>query len=550
MITELDPLALLLKLYFENGCTRMSLKSCLIGYLSSVFTPLLATQGPFTYQAGHVGGFFMNNNQVIEKARKYFNSRAPFTLTVGGEPIIIITSATDVAEVWKSTQTFSMDPISKDMWRWVGVSTSHIDPMFEPQPEARYWRDAGLKKALSPVEMLMELHRRQLYGGASGRLEVFMRERLGPELETSFSSLKNVAVEVNGGSHPALLAKESAYITVSLFKLSCDLNIRGLTTAYFGPVIYKLQSEILEHFLVWEYTNWKYLYQVPGAFSRDMLAAKKALVDAFTGYFEMEESERGEMVYFVKECEELFKEMGLSTREMGGIMMLHYWAMIGNIYKISFWLLSHLLLSPDSASLISTIRNETAPALSPTNSHQINAERLTPEQCPTLHALFNEVLRLTVTSSLGRVATTDTVVGGKTVRKGTKVLIPFRELHYNPSAFGPAPERLSPNRFNDNPKLAKSSNFRPWGGGNHLCPGRFLAWQLIATNVALLVGNWDLDVLRQEGAGGRKGRMDQPNGFPKGDEGRPSPGVTPVAEGEDLFVKLMKRERGMTGVGS
>jgi hypothetical protein len=48
------------------------------------------------------------------------------------------------------------------------------------------------------------------------------------------------------------------------------------------------------------------------------------------------------------------------------------------------------------------------------------------EQCPMLESLFTEALRLTVSSSLARVIMEPTVVGGKLLKPGNKIMVrPF-----------------------------------------------------------------------------------------------------------------------------
>jgi len=62
-----------------------------------------------------------------------------------------------------------------------------------------------------------------------------------------------------------------------------------------------------------------------------------------------------------------------------------------------------------------------------------------------------------------------------------------------------------------------------------MCPGRFLAKRSLYVFLALLLSRYDIDVEKETGIEER---------FPKGDDTKPSPGVTPVANGEDLILRL------------
>lgn len=89
---------------------------------------------------------------------------------------------------------------------------------------------------------------------------------------------------------------------------------------------------------------------------------------------------------------------------------------MGNLYKLSFWLVSHLARNP---ALLEQIREEVLPAV---QGKQVDETYLL-EQCPKLDSLVSETLRLTVTSSLARVILEPTVVGGKILKPGNKIMV-------------------------------------------------------------------------------------------------------------------------------
>jgi cytochrome P450 len=65
------------------------------------------------------------------------------------------------------------------------------------------------------------------------------------------------------------------------------------------------------------------------------------------------------------------------------------------------------------------IRQEILPAV---EGEHINETYLL-EQCPKLDSLSSETLRLVVASSLARVTTGTSVVGGKTLKPGKKIMV-------------------------------------------------------------------------------------------------------------------------------
>jgi cytochrome P450 len=91
-------------------------------------------------------------------------------------------------------------------------------------------------------------------------------------------------------------------------------------------------------------------------------------------------------------------------------------SVVGNLYKLTFWLMSHLGQNP---GVLDQIREEIFPAV---QGEQVDETYLL-EKCPKLDSIVSETLRLTVTSSLARVILEPTAVGGKLLRPGNKIMV-------------------------------------------------------------------------------------------------------------------------------
>ena len=189
--------------------------------------------------------------------------------------------------------------------------------------------------------------------------------------------------------------------------------------------------------------------------------------------------------------------------------------------------MSHLLHDP---ALFSIVRTEIIPVV---NEGTTDLEtRL--EHCPRLEAVFNEVVRLTSSSSSIRNVTSTTVIGGKTLHKGAKVLIPYRQLHLNGDIFGPDPLHFNAQRFFLNKDLSRSSSYRPFGGGVTYCPGRFIARREVIAFVALVLYRFDIDLANIQVASASK----PPPSFPRLDEGKPCLGIMGPVGGDDMLVTV------------
>lgn len=168
-----------------------------------------------------------------------------------------------------------------------------------------------------------------------------------------------------------------------------------------------------------------------------------------------------------------------------------------NAYRFCFWCLTYLL---HNESLLEIIREEIQPAF--VNgvlkmSHLI-------DNAPKLAAFYDEMLRLSVDPIAVRVTTTETQLGTKVLQPGRKVLAPFRQMHFNPEVFGEDAAAFNPTRFTDNPKLERSTSWRPFGGGKTHCPGRFITRREVYMFVAIVLFRFDVRLASGPGGGRQK----------------------------------------------
>jgi hypothetical protein len=121
---------------------------------------------------GHAPSFFMGFNAAVEKGRKHFApSREPFAMTVAGQTVYVATAAEDINYVWNNTKTVSLNPLTLELYTWIGISTKSRKALFERHPEARYNAQHG--QTLTPTQMAIKLQHQQLQNGS--RLDALMK---------------------------------------------------------------------------------------------------------------------------------------------------------------------------------------------------------------------------------------------------------------------------------------------------------------------------------------------------------------------------------------
>ena len=148
------------------------------------------------------------------------------------------------------------------------------------------------------------------------------------------------------------------------------------------------------------------------------------------------------------------------------------------MHKVTFWMFAYLSHHPQ---LLKLIREETSPGVV---NNTPNVAYLT-EKCPRLEAAFLEVLRLVMASSLMRQVIEPTMIGEKILEKGNNAMVPYRQIHFSEDVWGMDASQFNPDRFLTQKALSRNSSYRPFGGGQHLCPGRFVARYAVFAFVAL-----------------------------------------------------------------
>ena len=148
--------------------------------------------------------------------------------------------------------------------------------------------------------------------------------------------------------------------------------------------------------------------------------------------------------------------------------------------------------------------------------------------CTRTNALYNEVLRLATSSVSVRNVEVPTTIGGKRLRAGSRIIIPYRQLLFDDTVFGHDAKEFNHLRFLKKSSLNRSTSFKPFGDGTTYCPGRFLAKAEVLTFVALALTRFDLRLAN-----------DKINDIlPRMEIKRPCIGIMGPQEGDDVAVMV------------
>ncbi|KAL9045028.1 MAG: hypothetical protein Q9214_001880, partial [Letrouitia sp. 1 TL-2023] len=391
--------------------------------------------------------------------REYFgNDGAPFTITVAGHTVYVLTQAKDVSDAYRNITQLSFDEMVQIMMGRLGSSPQSIKAMFTPMSSDK----AGFPnpKGRPLGRLARDLHMNQLYPGENLTI-------LGERFRESFED--QLDYEKIASKTPYCKADEKGLV-VPLMTWTSDIFTRGGQVSYFGEKLGEIEPNLTWIFLEFDELSWQVLYQYPRIISRRMHAARDKMIQAL-------------------------ENINTNTR------------------KACFWTLAYLLKQPD---LLENVRREFEGAFT---DGSLSVEYLS-EHCPLFDGVWNETLRHSAYSASVRAITEDLIIGGKILRKGNRLMVPYRQLHFNESSFGPDAREFSAQRFMENPKLQSSAMWRPFGGGQTMCPGRFIAKRSVAIFVALTLRRFDIDIVEGQS-------------FPSGEEGKPVLGIMTM-KGDDM----------------
>ncbi|CAK7220436.1 hypothetical protein SBRCBS47491_004187 [Sporothrix bragantina] len=282
-------------------------------------------------------------------------------------------------------------------------------------------------------------------------------------------------------------------------------------------------------------------------------AAREQLVDGFTAYLAANEHLSSASSEFVRRRVAIADRYGWTRASTARSELSFLFAGIINTAVTSFWVVLRLFSDPD---LLQIVREE----IGQRNGENVKDDTLSVEHiragCPTLHAVYQECLRLGSNNMSTRLVLSDTMLADRYfLRAGSVVQIAAGVIHADPSLWGADVDTFDPTRFL--PKTNKTENsempersttkrhpaaFRAFGGGKTLCPGRHFATAEILSFAAAVVLMFDAE----DAVASAK---DQPNVPPKvpprNDRVLPIHILEPAAKDVPL-VRLKLRQPGRT----
>ena len=253
---------------------------------------------------------------TLEWPREYFgDTREPFTITVAGSRLSVLTKAKDVAEAYKNTTTLAFDGFVQAMMRIFGSSKYCVETMYTYIPHAPHDKDFPNPHHKSLGKLARDMHIKQLFPGEhlndlGNRFINYFHNSLALEQ----ISIKSYATQ-----------KDSNSAVVPLLKWASDVLTLGGQRAYFGTLLEEIDPNMTWTFLEFDELSWQVLYQYPKLISRRMNVLKDKLIEDLDIYFSTPQDKRTGDVWFTKAFEHEVRQIGIGTHDLATMMVQVYW---------------------------------------------------------------------------------------------------------------------------------------------------------------------------------------------------------------------------------
>ncbi|KAF2820999.1 cytochrome P450, partial [Ophiobolus disseminans] len=469
-------------------------------FMSPLVYPDEPKELPYIFPVvGHTLSMFTGAHRMFMNGNERFGNK-PWAVTIMGESLYVVPSAEDVQTVYRAPKVLNFEPFVIEMLAKYGVTTDTASKLFHQFPgEAKTW-----------METSIENFKLQMHPG--DKLDIVEKRLLG--------FIDDLLVWDRLRGRMVLQDGEEERV-VSLYTWSEVVIVDAQTRAFFDEVLFEACPSLLADFQTYEDESWKLPMDLPDFATKALRSSKNSIEKGLRGYFQISKERRPNESWIITALVDGMDKMGIEEIQKAHIIFSFFRVMNANTYKIVFWILSHLLFEPDLMREIST---EIGPAFRGGKHSAPDLDYIF-NSCPLLASTCEEVLRLTNWPIGPRTVQVDTIIGGKKLRQGRKLLMPYRAMHFDPTVFGADAAAFNPRRFMEKKSLVAHKSYRPFGGAAHYCPGRFIARREVQMHTAVMLMRFDMAVV--------EGQI-----FPKMDDTLPSGGIQVPLKGEDLLIRV------------
>ncbi|KXH60716.1 hypothetical protein CSAL01_04294 [Colletotrichum salicis] len=334
---------------------------------------------------------------------------------------------------------------------------------------------------------------KSLYGGMAGQ------------------SLLTLNISAVGGIATALNEIGDDVEVADLYMWNRELFTLASTDSLYGsknPL--RVDKKLIEEY--WDYeadVNKLMLGIFPSIIARKGYCGQALFEEVFKSFFDSQLHESDDFLSLVKDRRKLSISFDMTSAEAAKIELIFLHGAVSNTFPEFYWFFTRIFSQPEH---LSRLREEVQGVIEEKGRDVVDEREKrvfvlhmekSEEKCPLLMSCFREAHRLYAAGILAREVMTDTTISdGKmsyTVKKDWQISVPQKILQTDFGIWGDDALEFIGDRFL---KIAKEKGeavvnaavrgFLGFGGGKHICPGRYIASGELLGFLALLVAGFDV----------------------------------------------------------
>ncbi|KAF3942406.1 hypothetical protein ABW19_dt0201094 [Dactylella cylindrospora] len=448
----------------------------------------------------------------------------PYRLYAGGRTMYFITSPRLYAKIIRISKSMSFDLLELDIFTKI----------FAMPKEDLEKYSVGMHGMPAPKGMTQEEARE---AGMATKFHHQFKENWFNQTEPLHLFSEKFGAEWLGRLDGFIGTAKGVEVEVSLKTLMEKEFLWAATNITFGAHFEELNPDYHKYFWAFEDGFLKLFQETPKWMISGAIKAREAMTVAMEKWLTLAREnvpELPEGVWWDEwwgaritwQRDTLTSSKGLSLRARASHTVALHWALTANATPVVHWMLIYILRNP---YLIPKLRAELATAITLSPTMQVNWQTLT--KLPLFLSIYQETLRLTVTSMTARIVIEDTPIDSYVFKKGRMVLAPSRALHMGPAfeSSDHPPTKFWAERFmvDEGERLKLLNSWRPFAGGVTHCPGRYLTATEVSFTIGALLLKYDME-------------LDERHGKVEYMEGRIGTGS--IRPDRDAYVKIKIRE--------
>ncbi|KAL1595933.1 hypothetical protein SLS60_009623 [Paraconiothyrium brasiliense] len=252
----------------------------------------------------------------------------------------------------------------------------------------------------------------------------------------------------------------------------------------------------------WNFTDGALFVALPRILPRILapkaVAGREAVFRAIEQYYESDGLQDASQLARARYS--ILTQSGMSVQDTARAECVFGIALNGNTAPTAFWVVWHIF---SDAVVLARIRKELEKFVSTELNGKQGVQTLTLDlrgvkENQYLQSVIQETLRYRARGTGPRMVLEDVTLSGDDceylLEKDSTLILAHEGMHYNKAVWGTDAESFVSDRFLPGDK-APPTAFRGFGGGANLCPGKSFAMSEIASLVAMLVTQADMEAV-------------------------------------------------------